>query len=89
MVNFCTKNANFGIFWKALGWKFLVCGHLVFLWPYLHIGIFLPALVCCKKINLATLLESGVGILKEALKHFLGSFASVFSASESFDSFNF
>jgi hypothetical protein len=44
MVHFKTKNANFGIFWKALRWTTL--GYFIVIWyNYLSFGIFIAILV--------------------------------------------
>jgi hypothetical protein len=49
MVYFHEKNANFGTFWKAAGWKNVWC----ISWPFGiflgNYGIFFPVWVCCAK----------------------------------------
>jgi hypothetical protein len=68
MLYFHTKNADLGIFWRALGWKIVF--YIMVTWFFIAIlanfmanwyfcgqfGTFFPILVNCAKRNLATLL---------------------------------
>jgi hypothetical protein len=56
MVNFQTKNPKSGKFRRALQWMMLVYFAAIWFILWLFV-IFSPVLVCCRKKNLATLIN--------------------------------
>jgi hypothetical protein len=66
MAYFQTKNPNLGKFWSVLQWKTLEYLRANFA-DFMVIGIFFPILVCCTKINLATLVCFGFSAAADLL----------------------